>query len=102
MAWLRRVNEHNVDLNRNFLGADETYQGAPEGYDELDAFLNPPRPSSWGPFYPRAGWLILRVGLPTLRQTVAGGQYVNPKGLFFGGAALEEGPRTFKRWVMPS
>ena len=29
MAWLRRVNEHNVDLNRNFLAPDEAYVGAP-------------------------------------------------------------------------
>jgi Protein of unknown function (DUF2817) len=28
-AWLRRFNEDNVDLNRNFLLADETYSGSP-------------------------------------------------------------------------
>ena len=99
MAWLRRFNEHNVDLNRNFLGPDEAYEGASDGYDQLDPFLNPPSPPSWGLFYPRAGWLILRVGLPTLRQTVAGGQYVNPKGLFWGGSTLEEGPRAMGRFV---
>ena len=29
MVWLRRVNENNVDLNYNFLAADEKYEGAP-------------------------------------------------------------------------
>src|SRR5438477_12735844 len=29
MAWLRRSNENNVDLNRNFL-VDEPYAGAPD------------------------------------------------------------------------
>ena len=79
MAWLRRFNEHNVDLNRNFLGADEAYEGAPDGYAELDSFLNPPGLPTWELFYPKAGWLILRFGMATLKQTVAGGQYVNPK-----------------------
>ena len=99
MAWLRRFNEHNVDLNRNCLAPSEAYEGAPKGYDELDAFLNPPSSPSWDPFYPQAGWLILRRGMSTLRQAIAGGQYVNPKGLFFGGQSLEEGPRKFQEYV---
>ena len=99
MAWLRRVNEHNVDLNRNFLDPGDLYEGAPQGYDKLDSFLNPPSPPSGEFFYPRAGWLIARHGMTTLRQTIAGGQHVNPKGLFFGGAGLEEGPRLFEQYV---
>ena len=99
MAWLRRFNERGVDLNRNFLGPGEAYEGAPEGYQALDSFLNPPSPPSLDLFYLRAGWLILRVGIPALRQTVAGGQYLNPKGLFFGGTSLEEGPRRLQRYV---
>ena len=74
MAWRRRVNEHNIDLNRNFVGPEEGYEGAPDGYDDFDGFLNPPSPPSWEPYYARAGWLILRHGMPTLRQVAAGGQ----------------------------
>ena len=99
MAWLRRFNEHGVDLNRNFLGPGEAYAGAPHGYAELDSFLNPPSPPSWDLFFLWALWLIGRVGIPTLKQTIAGGQYVNPKGLFFGGTSLEEGPRKLQRYV---
>ena len=41
---LRRTNEHNVDLNRNFLMSDEDYHGAPDGHETLNGFLNPPSP----------------------------------------------------------
>ena len=99
MAWLRRFNENNVDLNRNFLGADEEYKGAPVGYEKLDYFLNPPTPPSADLFYLRAAALIARYGMGTLKQAVAGGQYVNPRGLFFGGARLEEGPRKYQAYM---
>ena len=92
MAWLRRVNEGNVDLNRNFLGPDEDYVGAPEAYEKLDSFLNPRSPPSMDFFLIQAVWLIARYGMPTLKQTVAGGQYKYPKGLFFGGKRLQQGP----------
>ena len=39
MAWLRRFNENNVDLNRNFLAPNEQFAGAPEHYDLVDRFL---------------------------------------------------------------
>ena len=40
MAWHRRVNENNVDMNRNFI---KDHQGEPEGYAKIDTFLNPKR-----------------------------------------------------------
>jgi hypothetical protein len=85
-AWLRRFDENNVDPNRNFLLPGERFEGAPEGYARLDAFLNPRRPPSrWEPFTLKALWLIARHGMSALRQAVAGGQYEYPRGLFFGG-----------------
>lgn len=85
-AWLRRFDENNVDPNRNFLLPGERFEGAPDGYVGLDAFLNPCRPpSSWEPFTLKALWLIARYGMPALRQAVAGGQHNFPRGLFFGG-----------------
>ena len=99
MSWLRRFNENGVDLNRNFLGPEEAYEGAPEGYDKLDPFLNPPSPPGWDLYYARAGWLIARHGMSPLRQSVAGGQYEYPKGLFYGGSKLEEGPRKIQEFV---
>ena len=99
MAWLRRVNEHNVDLNRNCLAPDEAYAGAPDGYNTLDAFLNPSSASSRESFHLRTAWLIWRFGMPVLKQAIAGGQYVNPKGLFFGGSSLEEEPRLLRQFI---
>jgi hypothetical protein len=85
-AWLRRANEHNVDLNRNFLLPEESYAGAPEDYTRLNGLLNPRRPASWWePLTLKALWTIARYGMPALRQAIAGGQYDYPQGLFFGG-----------------
>jgi hypothetical protein len=86
-AWLRRFDENNTDPNRNFLLPGERFEGGPEGYEGLDAFLNPCRPPSpWEPVSLKALWLILRHGMPSLRQAIAGGQYDFPRGLFFGGS----------------
>jgi hypothetical protein len=86
-AWLRRVDEHNIDGNRNFLLDGERFQGSHERYAQLDAFLNPRQPSAlWAPFTFRALPLVLRYGVPALRQAIAEGQYDYPRGLFFGGS----------------
>ena len=45
---LRRTNEDNIDLNRNFLKSGDSYAGSPPGYAELDPLLNPPRASGMG------------------------------------------------------
>jgi hypothetical protein len=85
-ANLRRVNEENADLNRNFLLPEEPFAGAPAGYARLDGLLNPKNPPRWlDPFLLRAVPEIVRRGLPTLKDAVAGGQYEFPQGLFFGG-----------------
>lgn len=85
-ASLRRTDEHNVDLNRNFLLPGEKFEGAPAGYAALDDLLNPPSPpSSFDLFTVRALWNIARFGMPALRQAVAAGQFDYPRGLFFGG-----------------
>ena len=38
-AYVRRVNEDNVDQNRNFLKEGESWTGSPEGYDAFDGML---------------------------------------------------------------
>jgi len=84
MAWLRRFNENNIDLNRNFLLPGEKFEGAPETYSKLNHFLNPPSaPSKLEPFLLKAALLIVRHGMPSLKQAVAAGQYEYPQGLFY-------------------
>ena len=85
-AWRRRVNEDNVDLNRNFLADGETYGGVPEHYDGVHGLLNPPTPPArLDAFRLRAAWAVRRHGLAVLQNAVATGQYEHPSGLFFGG-----------------
>ncbi len=99
MTWLRRFNETNVDLNRNFLEPAEPFEGVPDGYRKLNALLNPQSPPQrWDLFYPRLMGCILRYGFNNLKQPVAGGQYHYPMGLFFGGHQLEEGPVLLLDW----
>jgi hypothetical protein len=99
MAWLRRVNENNVDLNRDFLGAAAEFSGAPDGYAAPAPFLNPGSPPS-SPvtdlFALRAAAKILRYGMPALRRAIASGQYDFPRGLFFGGKRREQSTRRFQ------
>ncbi|HWI15905.1 MAG TPA: DUF2817 domain-containing protein [Burkholderiales bacterium] len=99
MAWLRRTNENNVDLNRNFLGGDERWAGAPPLYAALDELLNPPGPPRRDAFLWRALLRVLRYGYPAVKQAVAQGQYDFPRGLFYGGARIEEGPRVLLAWL---
>ena len=83
MAWLRRVNENNVDLNRNFLASTDQFAGAPEAYRKLNRFLNPeglPKPVDL--FLAVAFYKIVRHGFRVLKRAVAGGQYEFPSSLF--------------------
>jgi hypothetical protein len=95
MAWLRRVNENNVDLNRNFLAPGERWEGASRLYRKLDPLLNPPTPPGPDGCWWRFAALALRHGPRALKQAIAEGQYEFPRGLFFGGGVLEEGPRRY-------
>lgn len=99
MAWLRRANECNVDLNRNFLRDAATWTGAPPLYRRLDALLNPPSAPARDGFVLRIGLQGLRHGVRAVRQAIAHGQHRYPRGLFYGGAELQQGPRLFCEWL---
>ena len=93
-AWRRRVNERNVDLNRNFLDAPSDYAGVPPGYDLVHRLLNPSRaPGRLDTFPIRAAWAICRHGRQTLATAVASGQYDHPDAVFFGGQEPEAATR---------
>lgn len=87
-AHNRRVNENNVDLNRNAL---TTFPGPPNpGYRPLNSWLNPSSPAPrLDDFMWRALPLLIRHGRATLAQAIAAGQYEFPKGLFYGGRERE-------------
>jgi hypothetical protein len=85
-AWLRRTNEDNVDVNRNWISFDKS---APANslYDELSDDLCP---SDWSPESQArtgarlAAW-IQRHNVATYKQAVTGGQWTHSRGLFYGG-----------------
>lgn len=103
-AHTRRVNESNIDLNRNFLRNGELFEGSPDGYAGLDGLLNPRRaPARFDFFAPRAALKIAQHGIPALKQSIAAGQYDYPAGLFYGGSEPSESQRILAehlpRWV---
>ena len=87
-AYLRRTNEENIDINRNWINFDEKL---PENvlYEELSADLCP---ADWSAETQAAtgsrlnAW-IGRHGFAAFQQAVSGGQWLHPQGLFFGGVA---------------
>jgi hypothetical protein len=85
-AWIRRVNEDNVDLNRNCIDFDTSLPENP-GYDSLAAALVPP---AWDPDTQQAtaGKLLefaTEHGFDALQAAVSQGQYRHPQGIFYGG-----------------
>lgn len=100
MAHRRRVNESNVDLNRNFLAQPDAFVGAPEGYRLVQNFLNPQgMPWRVDLFYVQAVFNVLRYGFATLKQAIAGGQYEFDRGIYYGGKQLEEETQILRRFV---
>jgi hypothetical protein len=85
-AWLRRTNESNVDINRNWMDFGKPLPPNPL-YDELADDLCP---SDWSPESQAqtgarmAAW-IERHGPRIYQQAVSGGQWTHPGGLFYGG-----------------
>jgi hypothetical protein len=103
-AYIRRCNEDNVDLNRNFLSEPCAYRGSPPDYARFDSMLNRPSPPSFfEPFRLLALLAILRYGMPALRRAIASGQYEYPQGLFYGGtgpcATTRFVQEQFPRWL---
>ncbi len=93
-AWLRRVTEDGVDLNRNFVDLANPPENP--GYDELaDAMV--PREIE-GPIFEGAMARIKefteRNGDLAWRIARAGGQYKHPGGIFYGGATATWSRRT--------
>ena len=101
MAWLRRVNENNVDLNRNFLPTGEEYSGEPEDYQRVDHLINPEKTIQRKErgFGRRILGHVLKHGWSRTKQAIAEGQYTRPESMQYGGGGLEEGPSLFLKWL---
>lgn len=92
----RRVNEDNVDLNRNFLSQDEwSYVKSLDPnyarHIELQHVINPTsRPFPillLNDLYTLAlsGYYVLKYGVHTIKTAMVAGNYINPTGYSYGG-----------------
>ncbi len=85
-AWLRRVTEDNIDLNRNFADFSKPLPRKP-AYEELAAAICP---KTWTPESVTAADAILaafaeRHGQRALNRAIMGGQFTHADGVFYGG-----------------
>lgn len=99
-AWLRRVTEENVDLNRNFVDFAAALPENP-GHDELaDALV--PRELS-GPVFDAAEAKIAayraKHGETVFQIARGGGQYRHPHSMFFGGTGPTWARRTLETLI---
>jgi hypothetical protein len=93
MKHRRRVNENNVDLNRNFIyKLDGSRAEVNPAYDSIDSFVNPSTPvkaAATPLFYLQLGYIIATLGPSRFRENFLLGQYRFPQGLYFGGHDFE-------------
>ena len=96
-AWLRRANEHNVDLNANAVDHRHLPE-SPALYDELHPMLL----AGADPMFPGAGLANAQLSQAFERhgelncvEAITAGQYHQPDGLCYGGSQLEWSTLTF-------
>jgi hypothetical protein len=85
-SWLRRTNENNIDINRNWMDFDGSLPANP-AYDEISTDLCP---SDWSAATQKETWQRLqgwidRHGFAAFQKAVSGGQWTHSSGLFYGG-----------------
>lgn len=105
VAHLRRTNEDNVDLNRNFVRHGEEEPPPNPRYEELHPHV---LPDDWdGPAHAAANQAIAAAlvewGGREVQEALTSGQYTRPDGLFYGGDRPTWSNRTWRavldRWV---
>ncbi len=101
MAYWRRQNESNVDLNRNWGRDERTEVPDNPGYGVLHPVLvpagdGPPTPES---LLDVTRALIDEHGYSWVKSAVSEGQYSHPDGLYFGGGRTEESNRILAQVV---
>lgn len=100
-AWVRRVNEDNVDLNRNFLD----HSKAPEnpGYRELRDFICPREWSAESEALVKKKFAayVQDHSKIDLQGAIMNGQYWDKEGVFYGGTGPSWSRRTLAEALAP-
>jgi hypothetical protein len=95
MKYHRRVNPHNVDLNRTFVYNNSFDKSTNSNYDRLLDILRADKPfknltlSNLG-YYARLIQKVLQMGWPAFKSAFLLGQYRHADGLFYGGEGYQE------------
>jgi hypothetical protein len=95
MKFSRRVNENNVDLNRNMVTNASVYarDANVAGYEDFAHVFNPEGEPGWGAYADWAKGLLaclLRPGaIAKFRRALITGTYSHPKGIYYGGQQIE-------------
>ena len=95
MKYMRRYNENNVDLNRNFiLDWDSFDLASNKEYPKVDTFLGPTGKignALWHEvgFYLGLGKTAITDGADTISDALLTGQYEYPQGVYYGGTGDE-------------
>jgi hypothetical protein len=101
-AWVRRVNEGNIDLNRNFVDHAKSYPDNP-GYRELRDVICPTEWSEEGEARNKRRMAAYRDrhGALALQAAIMQGQYVDDEGVFYGGTAPSWSNQTLRAILEP-
>jgi hypothetical protein len=108
MKYLRRVNENNVDLNRNALFSDEERNSDYNKclYEKINNIINPKYPYSniiLSKLYRlyKMGVSIYKNGFENSKRSMITGTYDNKyeKGLFYGGNELQKSHKLLKKYL---
>lgn len=96
-AWGRRVNEDNVDLNRNFVDHDKPYPRN-EGYTALATAILPRQWDEASSAETQRAFQAYaqKHGAFGLQGALSGGQYAHPNGIFYGGSKPTWSNRTIR------
>lgn len=96
-AWKRRTNEHNVDLNRNFISFLNPLPNNPV-YETIYKTLCP---ENWPGQFRRINdlkllYFLRKYGTETMQEAITQGQFDFPKGIFYGGIGPSWSRQTFE------
>lgn len=85
-----RVDQFNIDLNRNMSATAKDLNSTNKSYKKLERFLNPKGLlviSYWQDIklFAKSIWYLLTIGRKEIAQAALGGQYYKPDGIYFGG-----------------
>ena len=110
MAHFRRFNEHNVDLNRNAIRADEWESILQRArnvakYEDFSSLFNPKNaPTLYDAYvdtFAKAIFNIVAHGFVNLKRAIVTGQYHDPSGVYYGGQGLEPSHVALGEFLQP-